>query len=240
MNDIKTTALMATFPDRRDALLESVPSILRQVDKLYIYLNEYDSVPNELIHPRITTLLGKDYAGDIKDNGKIIPFSLFDIKGFCFLVDDDIVYPTNYVSNHITKIKQHGYHIITGLHGVVLHPPIHSYFKNRSVFHYLHASNNHYVDILGTGTIAFHTKTFTPDYHYYTDIGMCDILLGLEAKQKGIPLLSIQRGHRWMTDVLMRGALKKRLYKVFVHNDARQSELLRESGFFDAPTEHLK
>lgn len=87
-------AHMASFPARAGILMQSVASILPQVDRLCICLNGYDSIPDALTgDPRIEAMIPER---DLKDAGKFafVPGA----EDFVFTVDDDIIYPPDYVS----------------------------------------------------------------------------------------------------------------------------------------------
>ena len=87
-------AHLATFPIRAGILMQTVATILPQVDRLCICLNEYDAIPPELAdHDRIEAMIPDR---DLKDAGKFA----FDVApdDFVFSIDDDILYPADYVA----------------------------------------------------------------------------------------------------------------------------------------------
>lgn len=88
-------AHLATFPPRAGILMQTVAAILPQVERLFICLNEYDTVPAELQRDeRITTLIPDR---NLKDAGKFA-FTPAD-DDIVFTIDDDIVYPPDYVAH---------------------------------------------------------------------------------------------------------------------------------------------
>lgn len=87
-------AHMASFPPRQQVLMRAVGSILPQVDRLCLCLNGYDAVPEALRgDPRIEVLIPDR---DLKDAGKFAFAAAPD--DWVFTVDDDILYPADYVS----------------------------------------------------------------------------------------------------------------------------------------------
>ena len=93
-------ANLATYPPRRDGLLKVVASLSPQVDRLNVVLNEYAGTVGELAaYGNVEQILP---PADLKDTGKFWP----DCRGaeFVFLVDDDILYPPDYVAQTLERI----------------------------------------------------------------------------------------------------------------------------------------
>jgi hypothetical protein len=96
---------MATFPARREIMLQVIKSISPQVDHLYVCLNEFDAVPTELEGFDNVTAVIPD--SDQKDLGKFY----FSAKpdDTVFTIDDDIVFPQSYVFDTIGAVEQIGF-----------------------------------------------------------------------------------------------------------------------------------
>lgn len=97
-------ANLATYPPRRDSLLRVVDAIAPQVDRMNVVLNQYQTVPEELtglanVHPVIP-------PEDTKDVGKFFPDC--STADYVFLVDDDIVFPADYVVSTIDRFNALG------------------------------------------------------------------------------------------------------------------------------------
>ncbi len=95
-------AHLATFPIRSGILMQTVQSILPQVDRLFICLNDYDHVPEELAQePKIEAMIPDR---DLKDAGKFafVP----EPDDLVFTIDDDILYPPDYVSKTLAMFKR--------------------------------------------------------------------------------------------------------------------------------------
>lgn len=95
-------AQMASFPARAGIVMQTVASILPQVDRLRICLNGCPEVPPALRdHPKIEVLLPDR---DLKDAGKfafrVAPDDLV------FTIDDDIIYPPDYVRHTIAMLER--------------------------------------------------------------------------------------------------------------------------------------
>lgn len=95
-------AHMATFPPRRKIMMDVVQRIAPQVDEMFICLNEYSEIPGELADFGNVTAMIPDR--DMKDVGKFA----FDAApdDVVFTVDDDILYPPDYVKTVMEQAKQ--------------------------------------------------------------------------------------------------------------------------------------
>lgn len=106
---------LATFPPRREGLVQAVQRLAPQLDVLNIVLNEYDAPLSEL-EPlsNVNQIIPEQ---DTKDTGKFLP----DITGaeFVFLLDDDIVYPPDYVARSLEMMRRLGPGYIGGYHGSI-------------------------------------------------------------------------------------------------------------------------
>jgi hypothetical protein len=225
--DQTITASMASFPPRRERMIRVVQRILPQVDILNIYLNDYEEVPEELIHDKIRVVLGKDGQGDLRDNGKF--FFLDNLEqGYHITIDDDIVYPPDYVQKLILKIEQYGRKAIVGVHGVLFDQPIERFFLRRTVYgFYREHIRDAFVNLIGTGTLAYHTSTITLEFDSFTDHGMADVFVAVQAKRDGVPIICMQRPKGWLESMDPDDEEEETLWDEFQHADERQTALVK-------------
>lgn len=219
-------AFMATFPPRVEALARSVDSLINQVDHLYIYLNGYDHVPEFLSDERITALPARDLE-DLRDVGKTYHMSQTS-GGYYFTVDDDIIYPPNYCEVMVRTIEQYDRDAVVGVHGVLFEQPFTRYFsKKRTVYHFRRKlEQDDFVNLLGTGTIAFHSSTIRLD-HSSMPKGMLDIGLAVAARQVGVPLVALARGDAWLQPIDPGEDASFNLYEEFKDDDSEHNRLLK-------------
>lgn len=143
-------AHLATFPPRRGILMETVASILPQVDRLFICLNGFDAVPPELgDQDRIEAFIPPQ---DLKDAGKFaFPPAPDDIV---FTIDDDILYPPDYVTRTVAVFDRlDPARNVLGFHGNawVFKDQAQGWGWRNFLFH-RQARQIVKVDVLGTGT----------------------------------------------------------------------------------------
>lgn len=143
-------AHLATFPIRSGILMQTVQTILPQVDRLFLCLNQYQAIPDELRdHDRIEAMIPER---DLKDAGKFaFPPAPDDIV---FTIDDDILYPPDYVARTLAGFEalDPGQNVL-GFQGNawVYRKQTDEWLWRNFLFH-KPAQHITKVDILGTGT----------------------------------------------------------------------------------------
>lgn len=217
------TASVASFAAREDSLNQAVASILPQIDRLNVYLNNYDAVPEFLRHPKITVARSQEH-GDRRDNGKF--FFLRNVAaGYHFTIDDDIIYPPNYVQHLILKILQYRKQAVVGIHGVTFADPIERFYKDRKVSVFWGGLDvDRVVNLLGSGTVAYHTSTVELDFKDFKVPGMGDLWLAVAAKRQKVPMIAVARASDWLTSIQNNDP---GLYEEFLERDGIQTDLAR-------------
>lgn len=224
---------VASFPPRERQLKQVVASLIDQVDRIFVYLNEYSSVPDFLKHPRIEVRIGGE---DLRDNGKFA-FSAELPAGYCLTVDDDIIYPPDYVQALIRKVEIYGRKAAVGLHGTIFAKPFVSYFEGRKLFHFKQSlERDELVDQLGTGTLCFHTSLWNPSHLDFASKGMVDAWIAVAAVKAGIPLIAVSRKRNWLMpipDPTAAGA--STLFDEFKHSCDAQTALINSVSGWGHP-----
>ncbi len=192
-------ANMATFPPRRNILVDTIERILPQVDRINLCLNEYEDIPIELKkYKKLNAFIPDD---DYKDVGKFI--GKFDDEDYVLLIDDDIIYPKDYIE--ILKneyLKYSHLDAIVGLHGVIYADLQDRNQKLRKVFNFTSSLYGpRVVNQLGTGTV-FLKGYQMPDLNYmkgsqqYVDVRFARYLY-----ENKISLVCIPRQKEWLREL---------------------------------------
>lgn len=228
-DDNMISVCLASYPPRRDKLQSVVEALLPQADHIFVYLNEYTETPDFLRHSRITVQLGGQ-GQNLRDNGKFY-FMPKVPSGFVFTVDDDIVYPPDYVQTLIRKLEFYERRAVVGLHGTIFAKPIRTYFRERTVYHFEHElAHDVVVNQLGTGTVAFHTDLVRPDLAQFRSTGMADVWLAMACRKARVPMVAIERPAEWMKSM---GVEEKTLFREFREDDSRQTKLVKSAAPWD-------
>ncbi len=192
-------ANMATYPARELIIETTVPQIAKQVDKLTLCLNQFKTVPDFLKKiPNVEPIIPTE---DFKDVGKFI--SNYQDNDDVFYVDDDIIYPDDYVSNSMKKFKKYELlNPIIGYHGVIYSDLFDGDQSLRNVFTFrLGLSRDKIVNQLGTGTV--HCKGWqAPNLGFMRGSQKyVDLRFAVHAKRNCFPMICVTRKKEWMKEV---------------------------------------
>lgn len=189
---------MATMPERVEVLKSTVNSLLPQCDELHIYLNNFTNIPEFLQDFKIICHLSNLCEGDLGDVGKF--YGLQNKIGYLFSVDDDLIYPPDYVQKMITGIKK--YNSPVTLHGKIFNTaPIKKYYSGASIketFPCLHAvKEDKEVQIAGSGVFAYHSNMINFDIKDFKHINMSDIYCSILCHKAGLKMfvLAHEKGY---------------------------------------------
>jgi len=217
---------MATMESRIPILKKTIASIIDQVDVLEIYLNNFYQIPDFLKHPKIKIYQSQKELGDLGDAGKF--YNAANIKGYHFTIDDDIIYPPDYVKTLIHAIERNKKEYIITVHGRKFnHAPVKSYYHSAEVqVSCLRAcSNDTIVDIPGTGVMAYHTDTINLSINDFKASNMGDIWVGKVAKEKNVKILAIKHNAGWLKDGNNVKVVES-IYHQLAGNDSFQTEVV--------------
>ena len=188
---------MATIPGRQEMVPRAIASLLPQIDSLHLVLNGYTQIPDFVKDDKIGVVM--DPLNTMADNAKMLG-----LKGqscYYFTVDDDIIYPPDYVSKMIKHIDKYDRRAVVGIHGIIYSNPVRQYFKDRIVFTNARPlDRDKRVHALGTGTVGFHTfevACMVDDLPRQTR--MLDIHFAGWCKEHNIPMMAISRTADWLT-----------------------------------------
>lgn len=227
--DETVTASMATMPSRIKVLEKTIASILPQVDRLDVYLNNFTDVPKFLVDPKITLARSQDH-GDRKDNGKFFFVGQL-APGYHFTIDDDIEYPPDYVTRTILAIERYQRRAVIGVHGVDLADPLVAYTRNRRVLHFKEAlRSDQFVQLLGTGTTAYHTSTLRVAPEAFETTGAADLWFAIQARQQGVPLVAQARPAQWLVPLDDEHARTDSLHARARRNDQSETAIAQAHG----------
>jgi len=219
---MKITANIATMKGREANLYQTLESILPQFDKVRIVFNGFDKLPSWAMDERIEPIFPKD---DLTDNGKF--YSLDPKrKEYYFTLDDDIIYPADYVERTIEAIEKYG--CIVSYHGRILNPKETTYYRGKHQFYHCARGEhkNLRLDVCGTGVTAFRTDYFCPKgLHNHEYKRMSDLVFSLEAAKQGKVIGLINKPSGWIKPQ----EVKQSIYQSEVKtSQVKQIELMNE------------
>ncbi|HEY8267516.1 MAG TPA: hypothetical protein VIG34_02510 [Xanthobacteraceae bacterium] len=218
---------MATMPARAHTFRAAFESIVGQVDRLYIYLDGHTEVPEFVrADPRAIPILSRDEPG-LQANGKFLGLGRETGSFLYASVDDDFLYPPDFVAQLQDGLEREGGRAIVGYHGSILERPLLRYNQNRKVIHYGHAVlAKCEVDVLGTGAIMFSSKALQFDVRNWPWVNMVDLSLALAAAKAGLPLICLSRkkGYIGVLDQFQPDSI----FVALRRDDSSQTDLARQ------------
>jgi hypothetical protein len=176
---------MASLPERVDCLKDAVNSIIKQVDKLIVGLNNYKEIPEFLNHPKIEVHLLNNEYGDASKFYKVDNY-----KGhFYIALDDDLIYKKDFVERMLLHPAP-----VTGVHGVNIKYPCNNYYRDRIVYHGNEPlAEDLEVDVIATCACKIDLEVVDLSLADFPTPNMCDVYLGDALKKQGIKPVSMKR-----------------------------------------------
>ena len=199
----ETVGTMASFPGRDSVIPFTLASIIPQLDRLFLFLNNYKEVPS--------------YIKDVDPDGKVVPILSGDIdlsalgKTFAldlfhdctvFSLDDDLFYPHNYVERMRGLLDSVDGTAVIAAHGSILKWPLQHYYERERKFSFDKPLwEVRFCTLAGSGHLAFRSGVLRPSFWDFFPLIMVDLQYGILARQRGLPILAIPRGRHWLAEI---------------------------------------
>ena len=199
-DDDSVTAAMATYPARADTLPRAIETLVGQVDKLFVYLNGYDEVPQcvRTYGDRIGFVL--DPLSQRRASAKF--YWLDKVRGYHLICDDDILYPADYAKRVVAALDARGREAVIGVHGVIYEREVKdARLSRKTVYNFAKALEaDTPVHLIGTATFSLHTALLKKlDMSLVRRYPIAnDEAAAVAARQAGVPMICLARKEGWM------------------------------------------
>jgi hypothetical protein len=192
---------IATTMERKESFKESVNSIVNQVDKLIVYQNDYYEMFDFLKSDKIEVISGIQTGVDMGDAGKFYNVGNYP-DSYYLSIDDDIIYPKDYVSSVIEDLKLLDNKVVVSHHGRVLKERVFNYYTDYIKSYHFKKPHIGYdiIDIPGTGVMAFHTKYVPISFLDFIHPNMADIIVGVKMSKLKISCICLPHKENWLRD----------------------------------------
>ena len=196
---MRRVAAIATMARRLETFQKVLPVIHAQVDHVFIYLDGYSAPPSFLEgFDRITVRRAED-VGDLHVSSRFLCLQELTAPTVVVIVDDDIIYPPDYVDRLVFVLQQLKGKAIVGVHGRVFVPPHQSYTRGANcVAFWGRLDQPRHMHELGVGTCAFISSNFDVDPRKWDRHDMNDITVAIEAQRRGLPRVAVARVAGWL------------------------------------------
>jgi hypothetical protein len=196
------TASMAAVPWRAEALQQVVASLLPQVDRLNIYLNNWEEIPTFLDDPKINAVLSQNEIGDLGAKGKFYWCEM--IKGFHLTVDDDILYPEDYVEQILHGLSRYPKAVVS-YHGSILNYPIFKKRNNKLTHFVKNCRKDMRVALIGTGVLAYDANQLDIDFLGFKSNYWADGWFSLQVRNAGFRCIVLRHKAEWLLPIPTEG-----------------------------------
>jgi hypothetical protein len=223
---------MATHQGRADVLELAVASIAPQVDFLQIYLNDYKTIPSFLrkYEPKCKAILGRLALGDIGPFGKFYHHQEPRCD-YILTVDDDFIYPPDYVEKSTQAVQRYGGKALISFHGIIM-PERAISMEPRDAPRVMGTHNipqDVPVNWLGTGMMSYDASRLCISNEILGQDRLVDPCLAIWAQQNRVPMVVAAHAGDWVTPLEMKSKGKK-LHHVLNRNDPRLIEKIRATS----------
>ena len=219
---------IASMPSRIETLEKVLNKIYHQVDEIYLYLNNFDSVPDFTRKPKIKVFRSDDF-GDLRDNGKFFGLQYVDSDAYYFTLDDDLDYPFGYFSHLVQALKKYSNAAVVGLHGTTYATRPRSFFDRLTYNFERELACDIPVSVLGAGTVGFYVGTVNSCLQHFTQTGMADLVFANYLKSIKVPSICIARPKEWLTEYI-RADRSDTIYHETKNDTSKHDNYLSEKG----------
>lgn len=193
---MRISANIASLVERKEQLINTINSLINQVDEVNVCLNNYTEPPLE--HPKVNYFYSDNVFGDA---GRFIFLENF--EGYALFADDDLIYPETYVADMIKAIDK--YKIVSHHGRKFTSFPIKSYYREPS-HRFRCLDKVEYcepIQIAGTGVLGFHTDTIKPPMSAFPERNLADIYFSIYADSLGLDIwvLAHEKGYIKYQDI---------------------------------------
>ena len=209
-NDERITVGMASIPGRMAGMQATIEALLPQCDQFDLYLNGY---PPGFHIPLFNKEKVNVFHGppDLGARGKL--YLAHRTPGYFLTVDDDLIYPSNYVITAVQGIEKYKRQAVCGFHGVHFARDPDPMQPHPRVL-YSHAAEvpkDMVVHMLGTGLLAYHSDTCMLNWRAM-EPGKIDEQVAIYCQDHRIPMMCLAHPDNWVTedeDLMYVGALRR-------------------------------
>jgi hypothetical protein len=132
------------------------------------------------------------------DAGKFYKVDFFK-NSYYFSIDDDLIYPKNYVENTLNELKSVQDQSIVTYHGKIFKNETKSYHDVNENFRCLDVvKENKEIDFPGTGVMCFHTSYFKLRFSDFDFPNIADTIVGIEIKNQNKKCIVLKHEKNWI------------------------------------------
>jgi len=188
------TVQIASIPERVESLKRTVESIYPQVDFVFVALNNYEDVPMFLRGDRKIATVCLD--NKMTDASKF--YNIEERKDYILTLDDDLVIGKTYAADMREAVDR--YNCIVSLHGKVYKRPFKNFYAIERNYRCLSGfAEGGYVDVCGSGVMAWNSSFFKIKYEDFKSPNMADIWVSKLAHEQKVKMYVLAHTGQYLT-----------------------------------------
>ena len=234
LSSLPKIACISTLHSRVPSLEAMLPTIVNQVDAIHVYLDGHQSIPPCLQGLTNAEVFSGQSLQGLKSESRFLSLAKLGQRSLIFMVDDDILYPDDYVERLTRLLSLLTGRAIVGVQGRIFLPPHRSYVRDALFLHFeSRVAAPRQVHEIGTGTCAFVSGQVDFDPHG-KPLGMSDIVIAVEAQRKRMPRVAIDREQGWLKAISQ--AQGDSIWMRTIADHKEQDKLMRQLlALYDEP-----
>jgi hypothetical protein len=226
IGSMRRVASIATMASRLETFQKVLPVIHAQVDHVFIYLDGYDATPDFLKRFDRISVYRAEEVGNLHVCSRFLCLQELAAPTVVVTIDDDIIYPADYVSRLTAALQRLDGKAVVGVHGRIFIPPHESYVRDAYWLGYSTAlAQPCHVHELGTGTCGFISSNLDVDPRKWDRHNMNDITVAIEAQRRGLPRIAVARTAGWLKPYAQ--AQPDSIWRKTMRDDSEQSRRMR-------------
>jgi hypothetical protein len=168
-------------------LITAVTSVKDQVDKVYVALNGYTSIP--LVLAGMANVECGIFDNSLGDAMKM--WKVSECEGYYLSIDDDLKFPSGYVQYMIDGVNR--YNGLVSLHGKTYLTPVKHFKQWAGNYRCLsNVSEDVKVNMIGSGCCAFDTSRLKLSLSDFKSPNMADCYLSKVTFEQGVPMVVLK------------------------------------------------
>ncbi|WP_148037626.1 glycosyltransferase [Prosthecochloris sp. ZM_2] len=203
---------MATMPERLHCLNRALGAILPQLDQLNLYLNNfprtfnlYEHYPELEAYSHVIQITSSRDIGDRRDHARFTDALEYGHGHYYVCVDDDIVYPADYIERLAGRSETYHDKVALCVHGYGLWENLQDFTRDRArasrYFHFEHElASDALVDVAGIGTLFCPAELIEEDFSS-PPYGFSDLVVAKYLFTRSIPVVAIRRQKSWLNGI---------------------------------------
>jgi hypothetical protein len=193
-----------------------------------VVLNQYDKQQQRKL-PKFDNVHYVVPDQDLKDTGKFLRAGT--ANEYVFLMDDDLVFPSDYVATLIVCAEQHSKHrVAVGVHGVIYSDLFEGAAPSRFVAKFDKALKKPVlVNQLGTGCLMLRGDLMPAFGYMESSQRFVDVRFARYCHENGIGMLCVARPDAWVRDQQPEESIFESYTRI--HHGQQMEEILQFAGF---------